>query len=207
MTYPHHAKIVVFGNGKPDEQYLSLWRDAPLSYVPGQPTDASWHSDDYAEVLVHDPHGTYFQRAADWLMRYQFYPPSLMHHVSDFSQEKRWLRAGDRLVQRIHGRNVLGFPIFDLLTMNEIYTVIDEPRRKGFTYATTQVHIECGEWSPSIEWLENNDLLLTIHVHSRLARTMPGLVIAYSRRIQTRAHHQGIAHFRRLVLDSAKTPV
>jgi uncharacterized protein (UPF0548 family) len=133
-------------------------------------------------------------------MRYHFYPETLMHHVSDFSRENRWLRVGDRLVQRIHGFRPFGIPILDGITMNEIYAVIDEPRRKGFTYVTTQAHSERGEWSPTVEWRASGDLYLTIHVLSRLAYDVPAWQLRRIRKLQTGAHRQGIEAFKRRVL-------
>ena len=151
--------------------------------------------------IAHDPDGKLFQRAADALMRYHFYPESLMHYVSDFSRENRWLRVGNRLVQRIHAFRLLGLPILDAITMNEIYAVSDEPRRKGFTYVTTQAHSERGEWSPAVEWRDNGDLYLTIHVLSRLAYDVSPFQLRRIRRLQTGAHHQGIEAFKRRVLS------
>jgi len=84
--------------------------------------------------------------------------------------------------------------------MNEIYAVIDEPRRKGFTYVTTQAQIERGEWSPTIEWRGNSDLYLTIHVLSHLAYDVPPYQLRLIRRLQIGAHHQGIEAFKRRVL-------
>ncbi len=97
-NYPRRATFAWFGAGGPDDKYLDLWRSAPLPYTPGQPVDATWHTDDYEEFVAHDPDGALFQRAADTLMRYHFYPETLMHHVSDFSRENRWLRTGDRRI-------------------------------------------------------------------------------------------------------------
>jgi hypothetical protein len=33
--YRPGGMIVWFGRGKPDERYLDAWRDAPLTYQPG----------------------------------------------------------------------------------------------------------------------------------------------------------------------------
>jgi uncharacterized protein (UPF0548 family) len=197
---PQHGKFVFFGLGGTDTKYLDLWRNVPLRYVPGQKTDSTWHTDDHEEIITHDPDGVYFERAADLLMRYHFYPETLLSHTSDFSLQDRWVRPGDRIVQRITALRLLGFPILQALTMNEIYAVIDEPRRKGFTYVTTEAHIEMGEWSPKVEWRENGDLVLTIHVHSRLAYDLPLRFCTLIRRFQLRAHDAGIETFKKRVL-------
>jgi uncharacterized protein (UPF0548 family) len=199
-NYPNRAVFVWLGRGGPDAKYLERWRGAPLSYTPGQPTDATWNTDTYEVFITHNSDGQHFERAADLLMRYQFYPDSIMFHTSDFGLENRWLRAGDRIVQRIHALSILSYPILDGLTMNEIYAVIDEPRRKGFTYVTTQVHSERGEWSPAVEWRDNGDLVLTIHVHSRLVFDPPAFYRSRVRKLQKRAHREGIESFKRQVL-------
>ena len=82
--HPQRAKFVVFGLSGPDAKYLDLWRAAPLRYVPGQKTDSTWFTDDYEESITHDPDGLYFERAGDLLMRYHFYPETLLRHTSDF---------------------------------------------------------------------------------------------------------------------------
>jgi uncharacterized protein (UPF0548 family) len=202
VNFPNRAVFVWFGMGGPDAQYLERWRGAPLSYMPGQATDATRNRDTYEEFIVHDADGKHFERAADLLMRYHFYPASIMFHISDFGLENRWLRVGDRIVQRIHALSIRGVPVLDVLAMNEIYAVIDEPRRKGFTYVTTQAHSERGEWSPAVEWRDNGDLVLAIHVHSRLAFDPPAFYRSRVRKLQKRAHHEGIEAFKRRVLTA-----
>lgn len=198
------AKIVWFGQGQAqDEQYLKLWRDVPLSYVPGQ-ADATFHIDHHEDVIVPNADAQCFERATDLLLRYQFYPSSLMLHVSDFSWQYRRMQKGDRILQRIHGAKIFGWALFSGLTMNEIWQVMDEPRKAGFTYVTTEAHAEKGEWTAQIEWRADNALVLTIDVTSRLARDLPALMVGYIRRIQLNAHHLGIENFRALVTGDDK---
>lgn len=192
------AKIVLFGQGD-DAAYLEAWQHVPLSYTPGQPVDSTFHSDHHQEVLAPKADAALFKHAADLLLRYHFYPSSVMTHISDFSRENRHMRKGDRILQRIHGFRVLGMSLFDGLTMNEIWSVIDEPRQVGFTYVTTQAHAEKGEWTAHLEWCDDDSLVLTITALSRLARDMPAFVQHYTRRIQLQAHHDGMENFRRLV--------
>jgi hypothetical protein len=195
------AKFVLFGIGQGnDARYLDLWRNAPLTYTPGQPIDATWHIDHHEDVIAPDCTPELFERAGDLLLRYQFYPPSLMHHVSDFSRENRHMRPGDRIVQRIHGFPVFGFPLVDGITMNEVIKVIDEPRRKGFTYVTTAAHVELGEWSAQVEWRDDGALVLTIDATARLAYHMPRIMIPHARKRQLRAHDLGMEAFKNAVL-------
>ncbi len=195
------AKFMFFGLGsKDDERLLDEWRSAPLTYTPGQSIDESWHTDHDEEIIMPNAAAEQFARARDLLLRYQFYPQSIMHHVSDFSRENRLMRPGDRIVQRIHGLYVLGVPLIDGITVNEVTTVIDESRRVGFTYITTAAHAELGEWSAQVVWREDGTLILTIDAISRLAYHMPQRMAPRARRSQLQAHHDGIAAFKEAVL-------
>jgi hypothetical protein len=198
---PYREKYVWFGAERGREaQYLERWRHAPLTYTPGQAVDNTWHTDH--EELLLTPAGTpaLFDHARDLLLRYQFYPPTIMTHVSDFSQQGRHMRPGDRIVQRIHGPRFLGSYLFDALTMNEISAVLDEPYQAGFSYVTTQAHAEMGEWSAWVEWRTDESLVLLISAVSRLADHMPKLMSGYARRARKHAHQAGKAAFQSAVL-------
>src|SRR5262245_39515696 len=139
------AKFAFFGLGREnDVRYIDLWRDVPLTYHPGQAVDDTFHSDHHETVIMPEATPRSFGNAADLLLKYHFYPPQLMQHVSDFSRENRTMRPGDRIIQRINGLALLGLPfsLADGITMNEIAALTDEPRRKGFTYVTTEAHAE-----------------------------------------------------------------
>lgn len=192
------AKYDWFGRGRAhDARYLDEWRSVPLSYTLGQTVDSSFHRDHHEQFVTDNCTPAIFARAADWLLRYHFYPESLMRHVSDFSRENRRMRPGDRILQRINGLALLGLPfsIVDGLTMNEVVSVVDEPRRKAFTYVTTEAHAEMGEWSAGIEWRADNRLLVTIDSCSRPAYPVPALFYGFMRRGQLRAHHLGLENF------------
>ncbi|MEZ4669897.1 MAG: DUF1990 family protein [Anaerolineae bacterium] len=197
MTNPiQGAKIVFFGaDAAQDVQYLDLWRSVPLTYTLGQAADDSFRRDHYEVTLTPITDRDTFMRAADNLLRYRFYPPSLMHHVSDFSLQQRWMQVGDRLVQRIRTPMPFGLTIMEGITMNEIARVIDEPRRKGFTYVTTAAHEEIGEWSAQVEWQADNALVLTVNAISKTSERIPRWMLPYTRRMQKQAHQQGIEYF------------
>ncbi len=197
-TYPTHAKIVLAGTGKPDEQYLDQWRDAPLTYQRGQPIDDTWHTDHYEKIIASAGKSPdeLFQRAADLILHYQFYPPTLMTHVSDFSRDMRRMRAADRVIQRIRA----GISFVEALTMNVIVHMIDEDSRAGFTYIATAAHSEMGEWSALIE-KHPTGIKLTINALARTRPEFPPLLRGYTRRLQKRAHQLGIEHFTQQVLD------
>jgi uncharacterized protein (UPF0548 family) len=196
-------KIELFGNARHDARYLQLWRTVPVSYMPGQPPGRGWHIDNYQESLTHDETGQVFSRATDLLMRYQFYPASIMQATSDFGEEQRWLRAGDRIVQRVHLLSIVGLSIFELLTVNQVASVIDEPKHKGFTCITTQGHSEKGEWSASVEWSATHDLILHVKAISKSNWSLPWPAGVIVRWFQLRAHKLGIESFKQRVLMEA----
>ncbi len=196
MRYPEGTISVWFGNGRQsDGQYLQTWREAPLTYSSDQEIDFNWNVDRYEIILGKDNSGQLFQRAAELTLHNQFYPAEVMSTVSDFSRENRKVRPGDRVVQRISLLEYKGIPILDVLTMNEISEVIQEPRRAGFTYITTAAHSEIGEWSPLVEWRDNGEVVLVIDVISRIRPGVSSLARRFARRMQLRAHKLSIQNF------------
>lgn len=74
MKFLTTAKLNWFDDGCCDVKYLDIWNDTAVSYQPGQPIDTGWHIDSYELELGVDEDGRLFRKAADLLMRYQFYP-------------------------------------------------------------------------------------------------------------------------------------
>lgn len=196
MMVQEGAKSVWFGRGmQNDAQFLHQWRSAPLTYSAGQDLDGNWFVDRYETILGNDPSGALFERAAQLTLTNQFYPPQVMTTVSDFNLVGRSVQAGDRIVQRIPVFRCRDLPIFDVLTMNEITQVINDPRRAGFTYTTTSAHSEIGEWSPTVEWRDNNEVALIIDVVSRSRPGTSTFSRRLIRRMQLRAHQMSIQNF------------
>ena len=196
MVYPRGGLAVWFGKGqKEDAQYLQAWRDAPVTYSSDDINDVSWTADQYEVILGQDSSGALFNHAVELTLCNRFYPREVMSVVSDFSLEGRTVRVGDRVLQRIALLEYEGRPLLEILTMNQITEVIQEPRRVGFTYTTTSVHSEVGEWSPRVEWRENNEVVLVIEVVSRAnTRGLP-FIQQRIRQKQLRAHQLSIQHF------------
>jgi uncharacterized protein (UPF0548 family) len=195
------AKLNWLDDGCCDVKYLDVWNKAPLSYRRGQPIDESWDVDTYKLSLGWDKDGRLFRKAADLLMRYQFYPHDVMSHVSDFGLWNRWAQIGDRIVQRIHLFSLFGKPILDVIAMNEVRQVLMEPRRYGFTYVTVQTHVQQGEWTGCIEWHEDDELSLTINSISKPTPEEPVRNYRFMRSLQKSAHQRGLAHFKQAFLS------
>jgi hypothetical protein len=199
MNNPSGGVLSWFGTPKNDSLYLDLWRSAPLTYTPGQFIDENWHVDRYEVLLGVDSTGQLFKRAAGITLRNRFYPPQVMENISDFQLADRCVQVGDRVLQRIRLLMLGTRPLLETLTMNEITEVINEPRHKGFTYTTTAVHSEIGEWSPSVIWRENDEVALVIEVVSRSRPGSSDLSQRITRWMQLRAHRLSILNFRALL--------
>jgi uncharacterized protein (UPF0548 family) len=200
MTFPNGSVTVWFGRGRgQDVRLLDEWRDAPVNYTPGRSLDRFWNTDHYNVALGTDSPGNLFQRAALLVMRNRFYPRSVMDFIGDFSLADRVVQKGDRVVQRVRVITLAGIPILEAITLNEITHVIDETDRKGFTYSTTQVHSEIGEWSPCVERHPDGSVRLRIDVISRVRPEISPRGRSFTRRLQLRAHRLSIEHFRRLL--------
>jgi hypothetical protein len=130
MGYPHGALPVLFGIGKQnDAQLLLRWKEAPLTCPPDPELDEHWNMDRYETILGQDASGALFRRASRLVLRNQFYPSEVMTSVSDFLQEERDVQQGDRVIQRIRLFQYNTMPILEALSMNQVTSVINEPRR------------------------------------------------------------------------------
>jgi hypothetical protein len=188
-------------NGCCDVKYLDLWRNAPLSYRQGQDNDSGWHIDHHKVFLLNDNNGRFFHKAADLLLRYQFYPDAILSHFGDFDLgDGRQMRVGDRIVQRIHLARLFGRPLLDIIGLTEVTQIFSEPRRRGFAYVTAAPHVEQGEWSVQVAWDNNGDLTLTLNATSRPAPQEPAISRPIMRAFQEKAHQAGITHFKELLL-------
>ncbi|GAB4578596.1 MAG: hypothetical protein Fur0022_13320 [Anaerolineales bacterium] len=181
-------------------KYLDQFGHPPNNFDPEQPIDNSWHVDQHEIPLGLDRDGL-FERAVNLLLRYQFYPPSVLRHTSDFARENRNLRFSDRIVQRIHAIPFL----LDVITMNRITATFAEPNRIGFTYTTTEHHLEMGEWTATILRKRDGQVALVMHALSKPGPKMPWWARPFSRAVQIRAHRLGLAHFQHLLHESRFT--
>jgi uncharacterized protein (UPF0548 family) len=181
-----------------DRRYLRAWRAARPTYVRGDETTApGWHHDQHERRLGSDADDRLFERAGDLLKRYQFYPPGLIEHVSDFGLERRRAQIGDLIVQRIHALSLLGVPILDAVTVTQVSAVTDEPDRRGLAYVTTEAHFELGEWRAWVERRADGDVILRMEAVSRPGPRLWALQRPFARALQRRAHQEGLANFAR----------
>lgn len=183
-----------FPKSSPLETYLDKLGQPPSNFDPEQPIDSTWHVDQH-EVPLGPDHDGLFARAVDSLLRYQFYPPSVMHFTGDFVRENRQLRFGDRVLQRIHV--IPG--VLDTVTMNRVTSTLAEPNRIGFTYTTTEHQLEMGEWTATVLRKRDGQVALVMYSVSKSGPKMPGWAKPFARTFQLRAHRLGMEYFRLLV--------
>jgi uncharacterized protein (UPF0548 family) len=200
MKFLTTATLNWLDDGCCDVKYLDMWNGNAVSYHPDQSTGAGWNTDHYELVIGHDISGALFQKAADLLMRYQFYPEDILSHVSDFNLWERQPQVGDRIVHRIHVLTLLGRPVLDVLGMTEISEVVSESRRQGFRYVTVSPHVEQGEWSAFVEWREDGNVVLIVDVISRPVAEEPQRNHQYIRSLQKNAHKRGLSFYKASVL-------
>lgn len=207
MKFLTTATLEWFGDGCCDVRYLDEWSSRRVNYRSVQAGAAGWLTDEYEVKLGQDNSGQLFRRAADRLMRYQFYPDDIMTHYGDFDLWQRWLQVGDRIVQRIHVFKLLGTFILDVIGLTEVKTVVLEPRRYGFTTVTVEPHVAQGEWSAEVEWHDSGEVLLKVYSISRPVAQEPARNYAFIRRFQEEAHRRGIDHFKKSVLAESASAV
>ncbi|MGQ0600185.1 MAG: DUF1990 family protein [Anaerolineales bacterium] len=182
-----------------DARWLAQWRAARPTYQRGDELDGlRWKDDRHTRSLNPAAPRALFDRAAERLLRYDFYPPTMLTHTSEFVRQNRRLRLGELIVQRIHA--VPG--LLDVVTATRVSEVIDEPRRQGFAYVATQAHFEIGEWWCWLAWQPEGELTVHIRSISRAGPRLPRWQRGYARRLQLRAHAAGLARFAALVAAS-----
>ena len=185
-----------FLSPRDDARFLQLWEWADDTYQRGDELlGRGWHDDRHIHLITPAASRALFERAAERLMRYDFYPASIIEHVSGATRASRWLRLNDRIVQRIHG--LAGW--VDGVTMTRVSEVIAEPRRAGFSYVTTEAHFEIGEWWCWVEWKTGGELTINIRAISQPGPRLPAFFRRTGRMFQLRAHHTGLERFAALV--------
>lgn len=190
-----------FNRKQRDATFLEKWQTVPITYQlqqkrmnQGSPS-YHWQHHFYQRILTSNTTELVFKQAIDQLMRYQFYPARIMTHISHFSVSDRWMKLGDRIVQRIPIIRFNQQAILDVVGMTEIARVWLEPHRCGFTYVTTAKHAAEGEWTAEIHWLPNDQLQLTVSSYSRPSLHEPFWSHPFMNRLQKRAHLAGLNYF------------
>jgi len=158
-----------------DEQKASVLRASPLSYSPqGRPTGVApagfTHLSHSATLSRRD-----FDETARDLLEWRVHSRAgLQVQASDIP-----LRRDSVVLMR------WGLGALSLRIPCRVLEVVEEPRRRGFTYGTLPGHPEAGEERFLLEHLDDGRILFTITAFSRPASALAKLGGPISRAAQT----------------------
>jgi hypothetical protein len=115
-------------------------------------------------VVEIDTKKTLGQIDLGFLFDYKIFPPNIMTSLTQWGQENRTMKIGDTILQQafIPPTKIFSQKIVFGVRINHI---IDEPRRKGFSYVTIEGHVEKGESTFTIEE-HNGGLIFKIRTFS-----------------------------------------
>ena len=170
---------------------LEKWHDERSNYDPDEPKDFSWFTDEFSVLLGNAGDDRVFERASIRLMRYRFYPTSVLQATAAFIRERRAPHPGERIVQRV--KVIPG--LVDAVTMNIVTDVCDEPDRCGFRIVTSNQQYEKGEWSAYITRNDQGAVFLNVKVVSKPATPLPFISSSFARALQRRAHRLALNSF------------
>jgi len=110
----------------------------------------------------------------DFFFDYRIFPANIMTFLTQWHDEGRSIQVGDTIVQQVYlpPLRSLSAKIVFGVRINEL---IDEPKRKGFSYETLDGHVEQGESTFTIEEVSGK-LISKIETHSRPALLAARLV-------------------------------
>lgn len=172
-------------------EMLEKWRGEQSNYDPDKPKDKSWYVDEFSVLLGKARDDRVFERASIRLMRYRFYPTSVLQASAAFIRERRAPRIGEHIVQRV--KVIPG--LVDAVTMNIVTDVCDEPDRCGFKIVTSNQQYEKGEWSAYITRDSSGAVILNVRVVSKPATPLPFVSSSFARALQRRAHRLALNSF------------
>lgn len=103
-----------------------------------------------------------------FLYDYRIFPSSIMNYLAEWTAENRNMRVGDTILQQI---NLPPFPNFSqkIIFGVRIKEVINEPKRRGFSYETLEGHVERGVSTFTLEERGSNKIVFVIHTFSKPA--------------------------------------
>ncbi|RAW01483.1 hypothetical protein DQQ10_10795 [Pseudochryseolinea flava] len=110
----------------------------------------------------------------DFLFDYNIFPSHIMTFLTQWSSEKRSMKVGDTILQQVFFPPVKNFSqkmIFGV----RINDVIDDAKRKGFSYVTLEGHVEKGESIFTLEEAEAG-LIFKIRTFSKPGNLLTTLV-------------------------------
>ena len=132
-----------------------------------------------------------FERIADALLAYQFYPSHVMLSDSGFQAQNRPAAVGDRIGMVLLVPLFPGLPAIRFPATTEVNLAERVSDRAAFGYLTTEAHYGAGAWSATIEKVEGR-IRLTLRSRMRPTHPLALLGLPVYRWFQKRAHGAGI---------------
>jgi hypothetical protein len=138
-----------------------------------------------------------FARVKAALLGYRFYPAHVMVRRTQFEDEGRAVRVGDRLGLGLFVPNLPGLAPLMLPAIVEVDVVEAGDERVALGYVTTRRHYGRGIWRAEVR-REGETLLLTVSYHVRPSRWFVWCGLPVYRRFQLAAFRAGADNLRRL---------
>jgi len=138
-----------------------------------------------------------FARVKEALLGYRFYPEHVMVRRTQFEDEGRAVRVGDRLGLGLFVPNLPGLAPLMLPAVVEVDVVEAGAERVELGYVTTRRHYGRGIWRAEVK-REGESLVLTVSYHVRPSRWFVWCGLPVYRRFQLAAFRAGADNLRRL---------
>lgn len=139
-----------------------------------------------------------FARMKEVLLGYRFYPATTMVRRTQFEEEGRAAKIGDRIGMGLLLPSLPGLPPVCLPAVVEVYEVFDGPESVRFGYQTTTFHYGRGQWLAEVSRQEDR-LVLAVRAHVRPSRWFVWLGLPVYRRFQLGAFRAGCATLQALI--------
>ena len=147
------------------------------------------------EVGPWSPEG--FARVKEAMLGYRFYPAHVMVRRTQFEDEGRAVRVGDRLGLGLFVPSLPGLAPLMLPAIVEVDVVASGPDHVALGYVTTRRHYGRGAWRAEVK-REGDALVLTVSYHVRPSRWFVWCGLPVYRRFQLAAFRAGAENLRKL---------
>lgn len=170
---------------------------ARTTWHPTKGGKRSWVCfDDHIEVEVGSDDGDSFEQIGERMMSGDYYPVDAVQFFGDFREERRVLRAGDRVIQRA------SLPLrAGLWSEAEVFVAERDSEHCRIGYVTTDKHFGRGIWQAELRRRQGRLLLCIVSTVS--PGSWPFWVgLPLARFLQLRARRRGIEECRRVAQAS-----
>jgi len=162
---------------------------------PGDPATATFADTHRVVVGAWSPEA--FARIKTALLGYRFYPEQVMIRRTQFEDEGRAMRVGDRLGLGLFVPSLPGLAPLMLPAVVEVDVVESGPEHVALGYVTTRRHYGRGSWRADVK-RDGEQLVLTVSYHVRPSRWFVWCGLPVYRRFQLAAFRAGAENLRKV---------